>query len=1197
MPPKKQKAKRERGLRDDEGFHTPGRSPIVTREAARAKPKLADAPSEKSSPSSVFSEAVADDGAAEHMISSGKSVKAGSQRTTSSMRETKRALLLKRLADEKQAAKEVIDAQLQAKIQAIELDKHFAEEQFRIEADLLEEESVASQAASVASAKSNRLRNWIANTDNAFQAETRPVAQAEESPNNWDLRRDQVAARRALAKELPAFTGKPEEWPAFYASYRYSTQLCGYRPEENLLRLQRCLKGAALEAVQGRLILPESVPQVIETLRKRFGRPEWLIQALIEKVQQAPTPKPDKLGTIIKFGNAIQGLCDHIRAADLPEHLQNPCLMQTLVAKLPPEYRMRWAAFRRGKTGSSLELFAEYMGEIVDDASCVEPYEAKEDNALHRDARGLRANKSAQSSFKSFAAMAKPGPRCAMCKEEHWIQQCPKFLSQQPEQRRRTIMTLKHCLNCLRAGHMCAKCPWKYGCKQCKQRHNSLLHTGSRAAEPNSAVIINNDETTTSVEPPSELSVISAMAVNAGSVVLQTAIVNIIDAFGVAHPVRALLDSASQPDLITEQLAKRLQLPMAKANIALEGAGQHISPAKGTVFTELKSRHEEFSLKVQFLVMGKLVSKLPSWDLKLPKVSLPPNTRLADPWFNKSQPIDIILGARHYPQFFSNQKMAPHPHYPVLLNSVFGWVATGPVGAESASSSVRVDSDINPPCMVSLEAAVEKFWEMESVEIRTNYTPEEQYCEELFKSSTRRDEEGRYIVKLPRKPGSDAMIGNSKKTALRRFELLEKRLDRNAELKCDYHQFMHEYLDMGHMHLLSPEEESKPLCSYYLPHHPVFKQDSTTTKVRVVFDASAKTAKGYSLNEALCIGPVVQKDLLDIVMRFRTYKVALIGDIAKMYRQILLDESDRSLVRIMFRFNQEVPIQTYQLNTVTYGLAPSSFLATRTLLQLVEDEGSEYPEAGASIRDNFYMDDFIGGADNEEDAIHLRKSLTELLAKGKFEIRKWASNQPEVLEGLRVEEVATRATVSVGHSDTIKALGICWMPTTDELYFKVAAVNHIDTPTKRSVLSSIAKLFDPLGLLGSIVVKAKIVMQQLWLAKGDWDDPIPNELAQQWNQFHCKAGSKGSCCCQQEPTSQEAECNHQMQLRVQQFWKHWKSEYLQELQKDTVRASRNNGIRLGRMAILIDEMLPVTRWPLARITKIHPGKDGIPRVE
>ncbi|XP_049543762.1 uncharacterized protein LOC125956186 [Anopheles darlingi] len=93
-----------------------------------------------------------------------------------------------------------------------------------------------------------------------------------------------------------------------------------------------------------------------------------------------------------------------------------------------------------------------------------------------------------------------------------------------------------------------------------------------------------------------------------------------------------------------------------------------------------------------------------------------------------------------------------------------------------------------------------------------------------------------------------------------------------------------------------------------------------------------------------------------------------------------------------------------------------------------------------------------------------------------------------------------------------------------------------------------------------------------------------------------KAASRGSCCCQQEPTSQEAECNHQMQLRVQQFWKHWKSEYLQELQKDTVRASRNNGIRLGRMAILIDEMLPVTRWPLARITKIHPGKDGIPRV-
>ncbi|XP_053681566.1 uncharacterized protein LOC128732345 [Sabethes cyaneus] len=210
------------------------------------------------------------------------------------------------------------------------------------------------------------------------------------------------------------------------------------------------------------------------------------------------------------------------------------------------------------------------------------------------------------------------------------------------------------------------------------------------------------------------------------------------------------------------------------------------------------------------------------------------------------------------------------------------------------------------------------------------------------------------------------MVGESKATAYRRFQLLERRLQREPGLSAEYHKFMREYIELGHMRLANMISEDDMNCCY-LPHHPVIKESSTTTKVRVVFDGSAKTSTGSSLNEALCVGPVVQDELIATILRMRTYPIALVGDIAKMYRQVLVHRDDTSLQRILWRFSTDEPIQVYELLTVTYGLAPSSFLATRTLLQLADDEGSRYPLGREALLKNFYVDDFIGGAQTIEE--------------------------------------------------------------------------------------------------------------------------------------------------------------------------------------------------------------------------------------
>ncbi|XP_040164696.1 uncharacterized protein LOC120901059 [Anopheles arabiensis] len=283
----------------------------------------------------------------------------------------------------------------------------------------------------------------------------------------------------------------------------------------------------------------------------------------------------------------------------------------------------------------------------------------------------------------------------------------------------------------------------------------------------------------------------------------------------------------------------------------------------------------------------------------------------------EAAPIDLILGARHYASFFTNVKSHElAPNLPTMLNSVFGWVMIGPTSPQNPASPTDCTAASTIVCMASLEESLERFWKLEELSVNDSYSPDERRCETLYKETTQRDESGRYIVRLPKQTDFTEKLGLSKTTALRRFELLERRLEHNPQLKEDYHAFMKEYLELGHMSLMN--KDSGDERAYYLPHHPVFKASSTTTKVRVVFDGSAKTSTGYSLNDILCVGPIVQDELLDIVLRFRTYQIALVGDIAKMYRQILLHSDNRRLVRIFFRFSLQAPIQVYEHNTVTY---------------------------------------------------------------------------------------------------------------------------------------------------------------------------------------------------------------------------------------------------------------------------------------
>ncbi|XP_062537795.1 uncharacterized protein LOC134206121 [Armigeres subalbatus] len=489
------------------------------------------------------------------------------------------------------------------------------------------------------------------------------------------------------------------------------------------------------------------------------------------------------------------------------------------------------------------------------------------------------------------------------------------------------------------------------------------------------------------------------------------------------------------------------------------------------------------------MVLEKITKTLPVKAANIDGWRIPTEINLADPLFHLPGKIHVLLGIELFFQLLEPGKISlcPDDNLPTLHNTKLGWVVAGRVRDINVAPNTS-----SPTCLLatadnSLDQQLRHFWELEEYsKTAPHLSEEEKQCEDHFYKHTIRNASGKYTVRLPFLH-SPSQLGDSKQMAEERLSHIERKLNRNLYLKQEYHSFLKEYCELGHMTLT---ESPAPKNTVYLPHHCVVKEDSSTTKCRVVFDASAKTTSGKSLNEVLMTGPVLQDSIVNILLRFRFPAVVVTGDIKQMYRMVEVHETDRDFQRILWRFSCDEPVKEYRLNTVTYGTKSASYLATKCVQQLLESHREQFPAAVAKAEQSTYVDDVLTGSDTEDEAIILRQQLTTIFAAGGFHLRKWASNSPPVLNGIPAEDREVKLPIELNDTRTIKALGIHWQPCTDAFQFFYTP-NKILQPTKRTMLSQIASIFDPLGLLAPIVVKAKLVMQQLWELKVDWDESLP----------------------------------------------------------------------------------------------------------
>ena len=390
------------------------------------------------------------------------------------------------------------------------------------------------------------------------------------------------------------------------------------------------------------------------------------------------------------------------------------------------------------------------------------------------------------------------------------------------------------------------------------------------------------------------------------------------------------------------------------------------------------------------------------------------------------------------------------------------------------------------------------FWETEEPERASEaLTPVEEHVQTHYlEHMTYSPSTSRYQVTLPRRTDV-AALGDSRTQALYRYHTNEKSILRRNIWK-PFQDVVKEYLDLGHAELI-PALEPTPSETYYLPMHSVTKQSSITTKLRVVFDGSAVTTSGVSLNQSLLIGPTLHPTLGMILMRFRTYPVAVSADISKMYREIELAEPDRDLHRFLWRATPQDPVQDYRMKWVTFEVSASPYLAVRTLQQIAVDHGQDHQLASSHITQSFYVDDLLAGAESVEKALELYSSLRTVLSKGGFNLCKWRSNSPLVLYSILTdlrEKLPAKEVTDSYISTHPKALGLEWNSSLDTMSTSLTLPDHYLT-TKRGLISDVAKTFDVLGWISPTILCMKILYQKLWVLKLGWDEEIPPELATQ----------------------------------------------------------------------------------------------------
>ena len=907
-------------------------------------------------------------------------------------------------------------------------------------------------------------------------------------------------------------------------------------------------------AISGISVTEDNYDVVVALLKDKFGSKESIIETLYARLYHLPTSS-GKFNDIKYTYNNVERLLRQLESQGETINRQKMLIYQIL-SKFPVDVVVKLEDAKKCGVEWTMELLRKLLTEYITIQECAQrrvanakgrvyTQDGEQVNYRRDDLRNTQrwSTESSKGDRRMFqetsvdtlaANVRRKGCKslcCVFCKGDHYNDECKKFKTL--SERKQRLITQGRCFLCFKVGHTFRDCPLtqRQSCHYCERRghHNRAIcpkrienevEDNPKDTAPDNVSAATDDSNNQPLEVINSTTVGSDQVLIASGekVLLQTAYVPIQTAEGKLIKARVLLDSASHRTFMTEKLAKELKLQSEHKellSVSTFGAKNPQDVDTYVVHFNVMSK-DNSALPLQANVVHKITGPiqrgpLQSSDLDF-LLSVSPE-KMADTVPKTLEPvnIDLLIGSDYFWNILGTEKVIlPSGLY--LVSSKIGYILTGkytdPGHVEQNVSTCFVTSQVN--CLVTTvnlfssensitkNSSIEDFCRLETIGI--NDSPDltdDDVALEQFNNSIC-FQKGRYYVRWPWKYDYLDLPENLD-VALGRMRSLAKRLRRDNELLAKYDDVISNQVKQGIIEkvIVDKKVEGK----HYLPHHPVVTPSKSTTKLRIVYDASIKAKKGdKSLNECLYRGPVLLPDLCGILLRFRMQTIVLLADVEKAFLQIGIHELDRDVTRFLWfkdltNLNvTEKALDVYRFCRVPFGIICSPFLLAGTIKYHLRKINTT---VASKICDNIYIDNVLLGAESVQGAYEIYLESKDIFKKASMNLREWISNSSEFLKLLPASEIVKGSIV--------KTFGIPWHYRED--YLQIGGINftHLENfATKRGVLKLVAKIFDPLGLVTPVTFYGKVFLQELWKQGLQWDEPLLEHLHDEWKEILLK---------------------------------------------------------------------------------------------
>ena len=882
-----------------------------------------------------------------------------------------------------------------------------------------------------------------------------------------------MAALNLPRVELDTFNGDPMTFHSFMATFE---EHVGSKQISDAMKLSRLLQytsGRAKEAIQACALMggSQGYRQALGTLHKRFGDSHIVAEKLIASLQE---------GRAIKGAEELRKLADQawhcalvLQRLGRSQELDTQSNIKRVLQRLPRWTENRWrrqVQEQKKKTSRypSFQDFVHFLEEEADFASDPVYGDSSVSTTSNKPAAQRGTAYADRKQSQNFNVGVKRVHSCVACERDHPLYLCPTFKNLQVSERLDMVNNKKLCEICLRPNHITTDCRQTYRCMMkngagstCGGRHSSLIHVGKDASSVCS------------------IDVNVASEKNKSQYCLPTVPVIVNDKV----KVNVLLDSGSSGSFCTRSLVEKLGITEERCTCILSTITESSKPIE----TSLVSFHVT-SLSGDNELHCKDVCVVRSIPAQVCKVNVQKYEHLAEvPLGNVGPSVDILLGQDHSEALIPLQARRGNYGEPFCVQTLLGWSLNGPVQSYP-SKEKKIQSNF---VHMDMEGKVKNMWEIENEELQCDpcLSQEDKRVLELWDNEVQ-VQEGHYTLPIPWKDGIS--FPNNLSMAESRLKSLRNSLDKK-NLTSRYDEEIQKLISKGYAEKVPDDPGKISENVWYLPHQAVISE-SKPGKLRVVFDCAARY-HGESLNMKALQGPDQNNKLLHVLLRFRNHEIAVMADVEAMYNQVRVPCKDRDSLRFLW-IDENQEVQHYRMTSHLFGGVWCASAATYALRRTVQDHGDVSSLVASTVNTAFYVDDMLQSVSSKEEAEVVIRETKSLLQKKGFNLTKFVVSNEDVMESVPEADRA-KEVKSIQTNGASKALGVRWNSRSDRLYFDLH-VPDSDVATKRSMLSILSSMFDPLGMISPILVVGKIILQDVTRLKLDWDDPVPSEIASRW---------------------------------------------------------------------------------------------------